>query len=119
MRVDGADSVIPFAISQVLAMPDAQGNRGHVFLLPEPGGDAIAELHDRLYRGPFYRVPFENVPFSPHMTVAASSRFATCELLARELTERATGICGALERLELVDVSEPIVRCLRSCSLRK
>jgi len=57
------------------------------------------------------------MPFVPHLTVAALSSSAACELLAQQLSERAARVHGSLDRLELVDVSEPVVHSLRSFPL--
>jgi len=116
-RVTESISTIPFAIAEALAVPDPQGAGGHVFLLPDRGRAEISQLHNRLYEGPFREVPFRGVPFVPHLTVAARSSSAACELLAQQLSERATRLRGSLDRLELVDVSEPVVHSLRSFPL--
>jgi len=108
---------IPFAIAEALAVPNPQGADGHVFLLPDQGRDEISRLHHRLYEGPFRDVPFTGASFVPHLTVAARSSFAACELLAQQLSERAARLRGSLDRLELVDVSEPVVHSLRSFPL--
>ena len=118
-EVHSATESIPairFAIAEALAVPNPQGAGGHVFLLPDQGRDEISRLHDRLYEGPFRGVPFTGARFVPHLTVAAASSSA-CELLAQQLSERAARLRGSLDRLELVDVSEPVVRSLRSFAL--
>ena len=93
-------------------MPNPQGAGGHVFLLPAQGRPEISRLHNRLYEGPFREVPFTSIPFVPHLTVAAASSAMACELLAQQLSERSARVRGSLDRLELVDVSEPVVRSL-------
>ena len=108
---------IPFAIAEALAVPNPQAAGGHVFLLPDQGRNEISRLHNELYAGPFREVALTGKPFVPHVTVAAASSAAACEVLAQQLSERAARLRGSLDRLELVDVSEPVVRSLRSFAL--
>lgn len=103
---------IPFALGQATAVPEAGGNGGHVFLVPDEGCLEIVALHDRLYEGALRSTLRSDLPFVPHVTVAAQVSWKTCENLARELNRNLRPVRGFLRDVEMVEVSAAEVRPL-------
>jgi len=88
-----------------------------VFLVFAEGGNAITELHDHLYAGALHPHLRDDIPFVPHITIAAMSSMVACEQLARDLRERAQGICGVIDRLDLVDLGRSRVHSIEGFAL--
>ena len=99
---------IPFTIRRARAVSDVGGG-DHVFLVPDEGRGEIATLHDQLYEGVLRPHLRADLPFTPHMTIAASSDFAACEGLVRELGLDHRTVQGILRRIELITLEEPRV----------
>lgn len=105
---------IPFVVRRAEPVADLVAGGNHVFLVPEEGRDEIVALHDRLYGGllrPFLR---EDVPFLPHITVGGSAEFGQCQRLAEELNRAHFAVQGAIENIDLIEVTsegvKPVMR---------
>ena len=95
--------------------PDGPG--GHVFAIPRIGHEELVAIHDSLYRGRLTRHLDSTRPFVPHVTVAATSSWAECQLLAEEFGRLGLEIEGAVRALEVIEVDETI-RTLATVQLR-
>jgi 2'-5' RNA ligase len=105
---------IPFVLRRVEPVPDPIAGGSHVFLIPEEGRAEIVALHDRLYGGllrPFLR---EDVPFLPHITVGGSPELEQCQRLAEELSRARLAVPGAIDGIDLIEVTiegvKPVMR---------
>jgi 2'-5' RNA ligase len=97
---------ISFVVRRAEAVRDVMsGAGGHVFLLPEEGGDRIAELHSQLYSGVLRPHRRADIPFVPHITVGASSDFERCRNLAEALNANQRMVRGTLDGVALVSIA--------------
>ena len=96
---------IAFVIRRAVAARDAASGIGHVFLVPDEGAEAIADLHRRLYAGVLRPHLRADLPFEPHVTVAAEPDVGRCEAIARQVTQACRPIIGTIAHLDLVNVA--------------
>jgi 2'-5' RNA ligase len=101
---------IPFALRDVVAVPDAFAEGGHVFLVPDEGRAAITALHGLLYDGPLRAFLREDVPFVPHVTVGAAPDLARCEELREEIARAGRAVEGTIRSLDVVEIADGGIR---------
>jgi len=95
---------VSFVIQRALAVPDAAGDGGHVFLVPDEGAAAITDLHEQLYRGSLQSHLRRDLTFTPHITVAANAEFQRCRTLAEDLGRSTPVVHGVLENVEVITI---------------
>lgn len=102
--VADASAPFPVTLNSILAVRDALGAGGHVFLVPERGAREVSALNARLYSGALkgHRV---EIPYVPHITVAASADFLGCQVLAAELARNRWNVNGSIESLSVLKVT--------------
>lgn len=94
-----------------------EGDIARVFLLPGDGAGDLRRLHDRLYTGPLAPALRSDVPYVPHITVAASHDQSAMQRLAEAVRERATGMRGRIEALDVAAFDGSAVRTVERISL--
>jgi 2'-5' RNA ligase len=109
-RVAHSSDPIRFVLRRAAVVPDAIGEGGHVFLLPEDGRDALAGLRDRLYEGALQPHVRRNISFTPHITVAAATAIEPLHALAGELNAKGMSIRGSVSEIVLVEVTPAEIR---------
>jgi 2'-5' RNA ligase len=109
-RVAQSSEPIRFVLRRAAVVPDAVGDGGHVFLLPEDGRDALSGLRDRLYEGALQPYLRRNVSFTPHITVAAATALDPLHVLAGELNAKGMCIRGSISDIVLVEVTQAEIR---------
>jgi len=101
---------IPFVLRDVIAVPDAFAEGGHVFLVPDEGGADITALHGLLYEGPLRAFLRDDLPFVPHVTVGAASDLARCEEIRQEVARSLRAIEGTIRSLDVVEIGDHGIR---------
>ena len=99
--VVAATPTITFVLRCASAVRDPLSSRGHLFLLPEEGNDALRRVHDKLYSGALASELNADIPFVPHVTVGAFESYDEAERVARSLEP--ISIIGKLRRVELAE----------------
>lgn len=72
----------------------------YAYLLPERGGEALSELHRRLYLGLLGGDP--GFPFEPHVTLGRAEEAAAMEALVADLRSERLALEGTIDSLHLV-----------------
>jgi 2'-5' RNA ligase len=109
-RVAAATEPMRFVIRRAAVVPEAGGDGGHIFLVPEEGRDQIALLHDRLYEGPLQSHLRKDTSFMPHMTVGARPTIDSLHELAGEINGTIRQIRGFVSELVLIEVAPTRIR---------
>jgi 2'-5' RNA ligase len=109
LRVARGIEPIRFVLRRAGVVPDAVGEGGHVFLIPEEGRDQITQLHDRLYDGALQSHLRKDVSFTPHLTLAARPSLEPLHTLAGEINATSRGVRGFIADVALVEVTQAAV----------
>lgn len=90
---------IDFVCRQATLGADVQGDRTHVFLVPDEGQGALRLLHDRLYQGllrPFLRW---QTPFVPHITIGSTQDVGRARRLCDDFNVAGLQVAGRITGL--------------------
>ena len=90
---------VAFSCKYAMLGADDEEDTAYVFLVPDQGNAAIAQLHDRLYTGllqPYLRL---DLPYVPHITIGSLSSRTEAKSLCNELNRQGISIEGFLNEL--------------------
>ena len=90
---------IAFQCRRALVSPDGPNGEAYVFLVPDEGLSAIAELHDRLYAGVLAPCLRLDIPFLPHITLAKLDDLQIAHRLCEDINRQSLQIEGILRTL--------------------
>lgn len=76
-----------------------------LFLVPQEGGAALIELHDRLNVGSLAAFLQPDIPYAPHVTVGRLADAATAAAAMRECGPGGVEIIASIETLRLARLS--------------
>ena len=113
--VAGRTGPIRFACHRAVTHTGAIGQPAHVglvYLVPDEGSDAIAQLHDRLYAGPMAGERRTGLAYQPHITVAARADAGAAEALCDSLNAAGVHIAGRLAALQIGTLQDGRFRTL-------
>jgi 2'-5' RNA ligase len=103
---------IALSIRRSHLVADVVGGGTLVCLVPDEGTAEIVALHDRLYAGALGAHVRADIPYVPHVTVGAAGNTTAAARLATELAAAARLIRGRIDRIDLVDLGQPVVRSI-------
>ena len=112
-------SSFPIAITRAIAHWDVSTSRGHVFLVPSLGGEAIDALHQRLYHGALRSHRRPEIPYIPHVTIAQKTSRAGCVELSDALSRTCRRIDAAIAQVHVVSVTTDAVTSVRVFDLER
>lgn len=112
-----ARSAAPIAFDCRRSMSGTDGTATRVYLVPDQGFDAIAQLHDALYGGIMAAQRRHDIAYLPHITVAAKPRRGDAEALCERLNRGGLQIAGQLRRLTVGTLQDGMFKDLSQHAL--
>ena len=97
---------------------DASAGAHLVYLLPSFGAELLLQLHDKLNSGPLRPRPRSESQYLPHITLGRFSSADTAAAVAAEINETSNPITGGVDAVDIVHVSEDLVRHVHTERLR-
>ncbi len=94
-----AASTPAFSFTCFETEPDADEDRGYIYLVPDLGRPELTSLHDRLYTGPMAPYLRRDKHFVAHMTIGHAADFAAAARLCDELDAEGINIAGSIDAL--------------------